>query len=126
LGIRTGRAAVTGIAYLPRTERAQPPTDTFAERACRQLERYLEDPEFRFSLPLAAAGSAFHRRVWEAIAQIPVGESRTYGELARRLHTAPRAVGGAPRADPDGPGGPCPRGGGTPASPGGFRGGRCG
>jgi len=122
LGIRTGRAAVTGIEYLPRSERAQAPADTVAERACRQLERYFEDPEFRFSLPLAAAGSAFHRRVWEAIAQIPVGESRTYGELARRLHTAPRAVGGACGANPIALVVPCHRVVGTHGSLGGFMG----
>jgi methylated-DNA-[protein]-cysteine S-methyltransferase len=122
LGIRTGWGAVTGIEYLPRSERAQAPADAIAERACRQLERYLEDPEFRFSLPLAAQGSAFHRRVWDAIAQIPVGESRTYGELARRLHTAPRAVGGACGANPIALVVPCHRVVGTHGSLGGFMG----
>jgi methylated-DNA-[protein]-cysteine S-methyltransferase len=95
LGIRTAGGAVTGIEYLPQTERASAPTDALAERAARQIERYLADPHFRFTLPLAPAGTAFRRRVREALARIPVGESRTYGELARELHTAPRAVGGA-------------------------------
>jgi methylated-DNA-[protein]-cysteine S-methyltransferase len=95
LAIRTAGGAVTGIEYLPMTERAQAPTDTVAERVVRQLERYLADAQFRFTLPLAPAGTAFRRRVWHALAGIPVGESRTYGELARQLHTAPRAVGGA-------------------------------
>jgi methylated-DNA-[protein]-cysteine S-methyltransferase len=122
LGIRTSRSAVTGVEYLPRSDRAQAPTDSVAERACRQLERYLADPEFRFSLPLAPAGSAFHRRVWDAISQIPVGESRTYGELARRLHTAPRAVGGACGANPIALVVPCHRVVGTHGSLGGFMG----
>jgi len=122
LGIRTSRSAVTGIEYLPRSERAQAPTDAVAERACRQLERYLADPQFRFSLPLAPAGSAFYRRVWDAISQIPVGESRTYGELARRLHTAPRAVGGACGANPIALVVPCHRVVGTHGSLGGFMG----
>ena len=100
LGIRTGQGAVTGIDYLPRSERVQAPTDVVAVRACRQIERYLADPQFRFSLPLAPAGTLFRRRVWDTLAEIPVGESRTYGELARRLHTAPRAVGGACGANP--------------------------
>jgi methylated-DNA-[protein]-cysteine S-methyltransferase len=38
--------------------------------------------------------------VWDAIAAIPRGESRTYGELARQLHTAPRAIGGACGSNP--------------------------
>ena len=95
LGIRTAAGAVTGIEYLPKTERAKAPDNALAERAVRQVERYLADPHFRFTLPIAAAGTAFRRRVWEALEGIPVGESRTYGELARQLHTAPRAVGGA-------------------------------
>jgi len=100
LGIRTAAGAVTGIEYLPKTERAQAPYDALAESAVRQIERYLADPHFRFTLPLAPGGTPFRRRVWEALAGIPVGESRTYGELARRLHTAPRAVGGACGANP--------------------------
>ena len=100
LGIRTGAGAVTGIEYLSPCERAQAPMDAIAERACRQLERYLADPHWRFTLRLAPAGTAFQRRVWDSLAKIPLGESRTYGELARRLHTAPRAVGGACGSNP--------------------------
>jgi methylated-DNA-[protein]-cysteine S-methyltransferase len=95
LGVRTARDVITDIEYLPKSERAKAPDNALAERAVRQIERYFADPEFRFSLPLAAADTAFRQRVRHALAGIPVGESRTYGELARQLHTAPRAVGGA-------------------------------
>ena len=122
LGIRTARGAVTGIEYLPRGERAQSPRDAVAERACRQLERYLGDPQFRFTLPLAPEGSVFRRRVWAALSDIPVGESRTYGELARRLHTAPRAIGGACGANPIALVIPCHRVVGSLGSLGGFMG----
>ena len=40
-------------------------------------------------------GTAFQRRVWDRIAAIPRGETRTYGDLARMLRSAPRAVGQA-------------------------------
>ena len=95
LGIRTAAKAVAGIEYLPRSERAKAPDNALAERAVRQIERYLDDPQFRFTLPLAPAGTPFRERVRRALTGIPIGESRTYGELARQLHTAPRAVGGA-------------------------------
>jgi methylated-DNA-[protein]-cysteine S-methyltransferase len=95
LGIRTAGDLITGVEYLPKSERAKAPDNALAERAVRQVERYFADPEFRFTLPLAAAGTPFRQRVRQALAGIPVGESRTYGELARQLHTAPRAVGGA-------------------------------
>jgi len=95
LGIRTANGAIIGIHYLPKTDRAQAPTDALAERAVKQIGRYLDDPHFPFTLPLGHAGSQFRQRVRAELAKIPVGESRTYGELARALHTAPRAVGGA-------------------------------
>jgi len=122
LGIRTAHGAVTGIEYLPRRERAQAPADAVAERACRQIERYLADPRWRFTLPLAPAGSDFRRKVWNALTRIPVGESRTYGELARSLHSAPRAVGGACGANPIALVIPCHRVVGSQGSLGGFMG----
>jgi methylated-DNA-[protein]-cysteine S-methyltransferase len=100
LGIRTRGNKLVGIEYLPAGERELAPADAVAERTCRQLRRYLADPHFRFTLPLAPEGTPFRLRVWDALAGIPVGESRTYGELARRLATAPRAVGGACGANP--------------------------
>ena len=122
LGIRTSGGVVTGIEYLPKDERAKAPANALAERACRQLQRYFADPEFRFALPLAPAGTAFRRKVWDALAGIPVGESRTYGEVARRLHTAPRAVGGACGANPIALVIPCHRVVGSQGSLGGFMG----
>jgi methylated-DNA-[protein]-cysteine S-methyltransferase len=61
---------------------------------------YFDDPRQRITLPLAASGTPFQRRVWQAIAAIPCGVTRTYGELAHALGSAPRAVGGACRANP--------------------------
>jgi len=122
LGIRTTQAAVIGVDYLPLRERALAPADALAERACRQLERYLADPEFRFTLPLAPEGTTFRQRVWQALLQIPIGESRTYGELARQLHSAPRAIGGACGANPIALVIPCHRVVGTHGSLGGFMG----
>ena len=120
LGIRTARGVVTTIEYLPRSERAKPPDNALAERVMRQIERYFADPEFRFTLPLAAAGTPFRERIREALNAIPVGESRTYGELARRLHTAPRAVGGACGANDIALVVPCHRVVGSQGSLGGF------
>ena len=120
LGIRAAAGVVTTIEYLPRSERAKPPDNALAERVMRQLERYFADPEFRFTLPLAAAGTPFRERIREALNAIPVGESRTYGELARRLHTAPRAVGGACGANDIALVVPCHRVVGSQGSLGGF------
>ena len=120
LGIRTANGVVTRIQYLPTSERAQAPTDKTAERVVREVERYLADPHFRFSVPLAPTGTPFRRRVWQSISEIPVGESRTYGELARTLHTAPRAIGGACAANEIALVVPCHRVVGSQGSLGGF------
>src|SRR5258708_38246027 len=85
LGIRIEGGALTGIDYLPLSERAVAPTDLLARRVCLQVERYLADGGFRFDLPLAPTGTAFRRRVWDALSEIPAGESRTDAQLARHL-----------------------------------------
>ena len=95
LRIETDGSSVTAIRYLPLSERASAPRTAVARRAAAQLERYLADPEFRFTLPLAPQGTAFQQRVWDAIAAIPVSESRTYAEIARSVRSSARAVGGA-------------------------------
>lgn len=95
VGVRTEGAALAEIVYLPRSAGTQAPTNALAERACVQIEKYVADPEYTFKLPLKQLGTAFQRRVWEQIAAITLGRTRTYGDLARRLGSAPRAVGQA-------------------------------
>lgn len=76
------------------------PKNALAAEAVRQLRAYLADADFAFSLPLRPSGTAFQRRVWDEIAAIPKRQTRTYGELAKALHNAPRAVGQACGANP--------------------------
>ena len=95
LGIRTVGEVVTDIAYLPRGAATLAPLNTLAERACRQIDRYVDDPHYRFTLPFEYRGTDFQCRVWQAISEISSGKSNTYKELALRLHSAPRPVGGA-------------------------------
>ena len=95
LGVRTGGGRLTGIEYLPQGAATLAPLDRLAERACRQIERYLDDPGFRFDLPFEYRGTEFQCRVWRAIHAIPSGTTLTYVDIARRLRTAPRPVGGA-------------------------------
>ena len=95
LGIRTEADLLAGISFLPDGVTPIEPTSPLAERACAQVERYLRDPGFRFRLPVKPAGTAFQRRVWDAIAAIAPGRTRSYGEIARELGSAPRAVGQA-------------------------------
>jgi methylated-DNA-[protein]-cysteine S-methyltransferase len=86
---------VSEIRYLPPSTPLKDPTSPIAERAARQLERYREDPDTRFDLPLLVEGTPFQRRLWDALCEIPRGKTLTYGELARRLGGEARAVGQA-------------------------------
>ncbi len=95
VGIRTEGDALAEIVYLPRSAGTLAPANALAERACVQIEKYAADPGYRFALPLKQVGTPFQRRVWDQIAAIPRGETRTYGDLARSLRSAPRAVGQA-------------------------------
>lgn len=61
---------------------------------------YLRDPGHRIALTPSVSGTAFQQRVWAAIATIPPGCTLTYGALAQRLGSSPRAVGNACRANP--------------------------
>ena len=51
-------------------------------------------------LRIAPVGTAFQRTVWAELCEIPYGETITYGELARRLHTSARAAGSAVGRNP--------------------------
>ena len=70
------------------------------KNAADQLNAYFAKQLSEFDLPLAPLGSPFQQRVWSAIREIPHGETWTYGQVAARANTAPRAVGGACGANP--------------------------
>lgn len=74
---------------------AETGTSPLLRRARDQLLGYLDGKRRDFNLPLAPRGTAFQLRVWKALQTIPYGQTRTYGELARKLKTAPRPLGGA-------------------------------
>ena len=99
IGVHCLEDEILGLDYLePCPEVA--PANALAAEAVRQLQAYFIDPEAAFSLPLRPAGTSFQRRVWAEIERIPSRTTRSYGELARSLHNAPRAVGQACGANP--------------------------
>jgi len=99
VGILCVRGRLKRIDYLPHQPDV-PPDDPAAIAVAAQIRCWLADPFFQFDLPLASAGTAFQQRVWQAIATVPCGSTRTYGDLAQTLRSAPRAVGQACGANP--------------------------
>jgi methylated-DNA-[protein]-cysteine S-methyltransferase len=70
--------------------------------ATLQLEEYFAGKRQAFDLPLAPSGTEFQRRVWAALAEIPYGETRSYGQIATAIGQpgASRAVGMANGKNP--------------------------
>jgi len=99
LGVACDEQEIHRIVFLAPTAE-QAPRNALAAAAAEQLAAYLANAEYVFTLPLRPAGSIFQRRVWQQIAAIPVHRTRSYGELARLVHSAPRAVGQACAANP--------------------------
>ncbi len=65
------------------------------KRAGEQLVDYLAGKRKTFDLPLAPKGTEFQQHVWKALQEIPYGETRSYGDIAKRIDNpkAYRAVG---------------------------------
>lgn len=68
----------------------------------RQLTEYFSGERNRFDVPLCFQGTEFQKKVWNALLDIPYGETRTYGEIATAIGnpTAVRAVGAANGRNP--------------------------
>jgi methylated-DNA-[protein]-cysteine S-methyltransferase len=100
--------AVQSIWFPKRDQRALPQpgwTESCAGALCeaaRQLREYFNGLRTTFDLPLEPHGTSFQRTVWARLAEIPYGETISYGELARRVGNpkAARAVGAANGANP--------------------------
>ena len=72
------------------------------EEACRQLDLYFQGRLKKFDLPLKPEGTAFQKKVWQALLAIPYGETRSYKEIAETAGNvkACRAVGMANHKNP--------------------------
>ena len=76
--------------------------DRLLDEVERQLGEYFSGTRREFDLPLRMKGTPFQLKDWEALKEIPYGETVTYGEIARRIGSlkACRAVGMANHSNP--------------------------
>jgi O-6-methylguanine DNA methyltransferase len=72
------------------------------QQAVQELQRYFAGEKLTFSCPLDLQGTAFQVSVWQALRDIPYGETRSYAEIAQVTGrpSAVRAVGAANGANP--------------------------
>ena len=100
LGIRCSEEELIGIEFLERQSAPQAPKSAFAAEVCAQLSAYILSPDFCFTLPIRPSGTVHQNTVWEAMRQIPRGETRSYGDLAAMINSGAQAVGQACGANP--------------------------
>lgn len=95
--------ALVGV-YLPaqRAPEAVARRTPVLDRAAEQLAAYFAGELHAFDVPLAPRGTPFQRAVWDQLVRIPLGTTRSYGELAHALGrpSASRAVGTANGRNP--------------------------
>lgn len=78
------------LASLFPNARLHPCDEAFRQRVA-QVFSHLDDHRQPFSLPLDLRGTAFQLQVWQALRQIPAGETRSYRQVAQSIGR-PRAV----------------------------------
>lgn len=65
------------------------------QHASQQVMQYLQQPSTSSNLSFSQHGTVFQQRVWQAIAEIPCGETRSYSDLAKQIGSGSRAVANA-------------------------------
>jgi methylated-DNA-[protein]-cysteine S-methyltransferase len=101
LGMRLSHRHLVGIDFIPqRPEAVERHLSPCARQVTVQLQLYFEHKLCNFELPIQLQGSDFQKKVWQLLANIPYGSTRTYGELAQQLGTSARAIGNACRCNP--------------------------
>jgi methylated-DNA-[protein]-cysteine S-methyltransferase len=70
------------------------------EQAQEQLEAYFDGELTSFQLKLEPAGTPYHKAVWQALCDIPYGETRTYKDIVAKAGGSARSVGQANGRNP--------------------------
>ena len=100
LGIWDDGQVLQAINFLYEGAQARSPRSVLAEKASIQLEKFFSDPKFQFDLPLAASATPFQKQARQALLRIPVGQTMSYGNVAKTIASSARAIAGACRRNP--------------------------
>ncbi len=101
IGVNVEKNQLVSLAFLENAKArcySHPHTQVISQ----ELTKYFSEIKqfYKFSFKLNLIGTPFQKRVWECLLEIPIGSTKTYGQIASRLKTSARAVGNACRANP--------------------------
>ena len=94
ISVHDNQLAINLLSESPSPEN-KTSTHHLVKQAYEQIMQYLQQPTTQFELPINVLGTSFQQRVWQAISAIPVGQTYTYGQLAKQIGSGPRAVANA-------------------------------
>jgi methylated-DNA-[protein]-cysteine S-methyltransferase len=104
LGVQTelvdGSLMISKIDYLPLNTALIPPGNALAKAFSKQCAQYFKNALYIFDVPLKPAGTVHQQKVWNATLGTEAGKTITYGEIAKKIKSGPRAVGTACGANP--------------------------
>ena len=105
IGIEENGSAITKIYFINNDEQEEvleKNETALLKEAIKQLNEYFDGQRSSFDLQLEPQGTEFQKKVWNALKEIPFGETRSYGEIAKIIgnEKASRAVGMANNKNP--------------------------
>jgi methylated-DNA-[protein]-cysteine S-methyltransferase len=105
VGIEENGTAITKIYFVNKDlqeEVSEKEETELLKEAIKEINEYFNGRRSYFDLPLAPEGTEFQKKVWNALKEIPCGETRSYGEIAKVIgnEKAARAVGMANNKNP--------------------------
>lgn len=97
--IKSNGSVITEVAI---AEKVNECSDALTQKAVNELKRYFDGTLTSFSFPIESDGTAFQKRVWKILTEIPYGETVSYGDIAEKIggKRYSRAVGGAVNKNP--------------------------
>ncbi|ABS21843.1 methylated-DNA--[protein]-cysteine S-methyltransferase [Bacillus cytotoxicus] len=100
LEVTANEKGITSILFVE--EQGEENPNVVVEQCIAELDEYFNQKRTVFSVPLSAEGTAFQKKVWEALYTIPYGTSASYLDIAKKIgnQKAVRAIGGANSRNP--------------------------
>jgi methylated-DNA-[protein]-cysteine S-methyltransferase len=97
LGLCTANNKILRIEFLNPNADCFTANNAYDKHVIKELKKYFDNPKHVFDVAYDFVGTDFQNKIWKALVKIPLGSALTYGDLAKKLQTGPRAVGNACR-----------------------------